>query len=277
MTYKLVNKSTIGGNVFEPVKNAGQRVELASVTSRELYSGLTITSLDVSATAFDMKSGDKINIGGQLLTLDADAAATATSLSVTSTALTFDIELYDTIEIDTKNLFVQYQRKTEGTIAGMPVSAGTVGPIQYVGGRYIGDFYSLIGVDLGYVKILPRDFMVNEDSTTGYEEALNFKDGTNSGVQVGTVAQEMIATVNIPAGTTATEVKIWGSNTGKTVEVYECAVNTNGIGSVIGTGLDDGVGIGITATVSTAYNYLLILVKVNATSQRIYGGYVTLT
>ncbi len=121
MTYKLVNKSTIGGNIFEPNKNSGQRVELTKVTSRDLYAGLTITSLDVSSTAFDMKSGDKINIGGQLLTLDADAAATATSLSVSSTELTFDVELNATIEIDNQNLFVQYQRKTEGSIGAFAV------------------------------------------------------------------------------------------------------------------------------------------------------------
>ena len=48
MTYKLVQQSPIGGNVFETSKNSGQRVELAKVTSLNLYSGLTITSLDFS-------------------------------------------------------------------------------------------------------------------------------------------------------------------------------------------------------------------------------------
>jgi hypothetical protein len=270
MGYKLVNKSTIGGNVFNPVKNSGQRVELAKVTS-EYYIGLTITYIDVSSTAFDMKSGDKINIGGQLLTLDADAAATATSLSVTSTALTFDIELNATIEIDNQNLFVQYQRKTEGTIAGMPVDATDLGPINY--NRVSGD-YSIIGVDPTYVKVLPRDFVVNDD---GGNEALEFKDGTNTGLIVGAAAQEMIATVNIPYGTTATEVTIWGSSTGRTVEVYEASISANGIGSAIGTGTSNGSAISIGTIAATTTNYLVILVKVTLTSQRVYGGQVTLT
>ena len=269
MTYKLVQQSPIGGNVFETSKNSGQRVELAKVTSLNLYSGLTITSLDVSSTAFDMKSGDKINIGGQSLTLDADAAATATSLSVSSTALTFDIEFDATIEIDMQNLFVQYQRKTEGTIGGMPVSADALGPLEYKAGVYY-----VTGVDPLYVKVLPRDFMVNDD---GGNEALEFKDGTNTGLIVGAAAQEMIATVNIPYGTTATHVTIWGSSTGRTVEIYEAAISTNGIGSAIGTGTSNGSAISIGTIASTTINYLVILVKVTLTSQRVYGGQVTLT
>ena len=274
MKYKLVNQSTIAGNIFEPVKNSGQRVELAKVTSRDLYDGLTITSIDVSATAFDMKSGDKINIGGQLLTLDADAAATATALSVTSTTLAFNVELNDIIEIDIQNLFVQYQRKTEGTIGGMPVGGDSLGPLTYKAGTYIGDFDSLIGVDLDFIKILPRDFMINEDG--GYE-ALEFKDATNTGLQVGDAAQEMIATVNIPSGTTATEVYVWGTPTTKVVEAYIGNVNANGIGSAIGTGTTNGAAIAITGGASTSTNYLLIIVKVTATSNRVFGGKVTLT
>tara|TARA_R110000824_G_scaffold81406_3_gene204651 strand:+ start:691 stop:1503 length:813 start_codon:yes stop_codon:yes gene_type:complete len=268
MDYKIVNNSSIGGNTFEPSKNSGQRIGLARVNSINLYNGLTITSIDVTATAYDMKSGDKINIGGQELTLNADEAAGSTTLSIVSIELSFDIELHDLIDIDYKNLFVQYQRKTEGKIAGMPVSADTLGPMEYKGG-----VYSIIGVDPTYVKILPRDFMINND---GAYEALAFKDAANSGLQVGDAA-EMVATVNIPYGTTATHVAVWGSVTTKAVQVYECGVNTNGIGSVIGSGTTNGVSIAITDTASTAFNYLLILVKVTATSQRVYGGYVTLT
>ena len=119
MEYKLIKQPTLSNNVFEPVKNAGQRVDLTRVTSEALYAGSTITSLNVSSTAFDMKSGDKINIGGQSLTLSADAAATATSFSVTSTVLEHNIDLHAIIDVDTENLFVQYQRKTEGTIGGL--------------------------------------------------------------------------------------------------------------------------------------------------------------
>ena len=256
MAYKLIKKPTIGGNVFEKPKNFGQRVQLATVSEHNLYADLTITAVAVTSTAFDMKSGDKINIGGQLLTLDADAAATATSLSVSSTVLDFDINFNANVEIDPTNLFVQYQRKTEGKIGGMEVGEKYLGPIT-VDTPGVGN-YSIIGVDPTYVKILPRDFMVNEDATT-LIPALQFKDGTSSsGLTVEDAAQEMVATVNIPYGTTATEVTIWGSVSGKTVEVYECGVDTNGIGSAIGTGTTNGTAISITDTAATATNYLLI-------------------
>ena len=272
MKYKLGKISTVSGNTFEPTKNAGQRVELAKLTSVEMYEGLTITSIDVSATAFDMKSGDKINIGGQSLTLSADAAATATTLSVASTALSQDMQLNATIEIDQTNLFVQYQRKTEGTIAGMPVRNDTFGPISFGDGTY-----SIIGVDPTYVKILPRDFMVNDDATPADATPAVFGDGTNTGVSVEDTSQELIATVNIPYGTTATHVAVWGSNTTKTVEVYEMNINANGKGSDIGTGTTDGSAIHITDTAATATNYLMIKIIVSSTNHRIWGGTVTLT
>ena len=274
MTFKLRKKSTISGGAFEPPKNSGQRVELAKLTSVEMYEGLTITSIDVSATAFDMKSGDKINIGGQLLTLDADAAATATSFSVSSTVLSQDMDLNTTIEIDNQNLFVQYQRKTEGTIGGMSVIAKAFGPITY-DSPSTGD-YSIIGVDPTYVKILPRDFLVNDDASL-IIPPLVFGDGTNTGVHVEDTSQELIATVNIPYGTIATEVTIWGSNTTKSVEVYEMNINANGIGSVIGTGTTNGSAISIGTIGASTTNYLMIKILVSNVNHRIWGGQVTLT
>ena len=156
----------------------------------------------------------------------------------------------------------------------MPVTSDTMGPIEYTAGRYIGDFDSLIGVDLDYIKILPRDFMVNEDVSPA--AALEFKDASNTRLQVGDADQEMIATVNIPSGRTATEVAIWGSVTTKVVEVYTMDVNANGKASV-GSGTTNGSGIDIGEVDPTSTNYLMIVVKVTATSNRIYGGMVTLT
>lgn len=227
-----------------------------------------ITSISCTATQMDLKSGDKFTIMGQSFTMGADAAAGATSLTVSSMTPTIRILVNSRIEFDNDNLFVQYQRKTEGTIAGMPVDSDTLGPIDYKAGTYY-----ITGVDPTYVKVLPSDFMINED---GSDEPLYFKDATNTGIQVNNADQEMLAFVNIPYGTSATEVKVWGSVTTKVVEVYECGVNANGKGSSIGSGTTNGSAISITTTGSTQYNYLLILIKVTATSNRVYGAQVTL-
>jgi hypothetical protein len=229
----------------------------------------TSTPIACRALAFAIKAGTKIIVNGVSLEVYADAAASATQFFITATTLETALDFGSIVSIDQKNLFLQYQQKTEGTIAGMPVSADTLGPIEYKGG-----VYSITGVDPTYVKILPRDFMINEDG--GYE-ALEFKDATNTGLQVGDAAQEMIATVNIPYGTTATEVTVWGSVTTKVVEAYVGDVSANGIGSAIGTGTTNGSAISLTSTPSSSRNYLLIIVKVTATSNRIYGGTVTLT
>ena len=230
----------------------------------------TATAINCRKLILALKAGDKITINGTSLTVYADAALDATSFFVEAITLDQALELNANIAIDEDNMFVQYQRKTEGTIGGMPVGVNSIGPITDDEG-----VYQITGVDPIYVKVLPRDFMINED---GAYEALEFKDSANSGLQVGDAAQEMLATVNIPYGTSATHAAIFGSNTSKVVEVYECNVNANGIGSAIGTGATDGVTIELSSPVeSTSTNYLLILVKVTATSNRIYGGKVTLT
>jgi len=212
----------------------------------------------------DNKSQQRISF-----TVASDVSSTDTRIPVVSKTITNDIREGAGVGIDNENLFEQYQRKTQGTIAGMPVTSTAIGKYEFTGGLYY-----MVGVDTTYVKVLPRDFVINDD---GSNEALEFKDGTNTGLTVGDSNQEMIATVNIPSGTTATEVRIWSSSTARTVEVYEAGISTNGIGSAIGTGTADGNPISITATAATSYNYLVILVKVTNTSNRVYGGLVTLT
>ena len=228
-----------------------------------------ITLISVSSTAIALKDGDKFIISGVEFTVSTDQAVAQTSIRVDSITPSVPIQIGDKVKISKENLFVQYQRKSEGTIGTIPVGAQTFGPINYESSDY-----KITGVDPTYVKILPRDFVINDD---GGNEALEFKDGTNTGLTVGDSSQEMIATVNIPYGTTATHVTVWGSSAARTVEVYEASIAANGIGSAIGTGTLDGSAIDITDTAATTTNYLVILVKVTTTSQRVYGGKVTLT
>ena len=246
-----------------------------TISTRITAGSITSITIDELGTAIFV-TGDNIFVddrdgSGQRIAfvINADQSAGDTSLTVVAKTIDFDLRVGAIIGIDNENLIQQYQRKTEGTIAGMPVTSDSIGKYSFKGG-----IYSIVGVDTNFVKVLPRDFMINDD---GSNEALEFKDGVNTGLTVGDAGQEMIATVNIPSGTTATEVTIWGSASGKVVEVYEASVASNGIGSAIGTGTTNGSPISITATAATTTNYLLILVKVTATSNRIYGGKVTLT
>ena len=123
-----------------------------------------------------------------------------------------------------------------------------------------------------YIKILPSDFMINDDAAS----PLSFKDGSNSGVHVNDSASEAICFIPIPEGMKATHVDIYGTHN-KTIKVWEVDVDssfdftsaTKGTGSMNTT-------LAITEVNATADNYLAIQVTLTATSQRIWGGKVTI-
>ena len=123
------------------------------------------------------------------------------------------------------------------------------------------------------IKILPSDFMVNDDAA---EKPLHFKDGTTSGVQISDATSEMIAFVAIPEGKKATHVDVW-ANGNRTVNVHELEVDDtyDFTGTPAGTGACN-TQIDITDVNSTATNFLAIIVVATATSQRTYGGLVTI-
>ena len=266
------------GNAFG---NGAQSMRMpwnATEISQRIAAG-AITSLNIVPVGYDIiYSGDKIFLtdrkSGQYLEFEvsSDVAAADRTISVVSNTITEDIREGAVIGINYQNLFQQYQRKTEGSVGGMPVTANSIGKYSITGGNYY-----MVGVDTLYVKILPDDFMVNDDASSPDITPAVFGDGTNTGISVENTAQELIATVNIPSGTTATEVYIWGSNTTKSVEVYEMDIDANGKGSTVGTGTTDGSAISIGTIASSDTNYLMIKVLVSSTNHRIWGGKVTLT
>ena len=261
---------------FIKAENSENKFYISQLTA-EYNEGQSITTaakIPCRKLVLALKAGDKIKINGTSLTVYADAAVNAVFFHVEAITLEEALELNANIAIDENDMFVQYQRKTEGTIGGVPVGADYLGPITYNSGTGV---YSIIGVDPTYIKILPRDFMVNDDATPEDATPAVFGDGENTGVSVETTNQELIAVANIPYGTTATEVYIWGSNTSKLVEVYAMDINANGKGEIIGEGRTDGDAIDITDTASTSTNYLMIKILVSSTNHRIWGGKVILT
>ena len=265
LIHKYMNKFTFTYITQDIAIGATTTLNISAIGTAVLMTG------DVIAV-IDNKTGETTEF-----VLNADQGASDTSLTVVSKVTTSKIHFGSIVNISYTNLSVQYQRKTEGKIAGMPVTVDTLGPITYSGGGY-----SIIGSDSTYaepfIKILPKDFMVNDDASSLENVSPPvFNDGTNTGVSVENSAQELIATVNIPSGTTATHVAIWASNTTKSVEVYEMDIDANGKGSTIGTGTTNGVAIGITDTAATITNYLMIKVLVSSINHRVWGGKITLT
>ena len=123
------------------------------------------------------------------------------------------------------------------------------------------------------IKILPSDFMINDDAAS----PLSFKDGVNTGVHVNNTANELVAFVTIPEGMKATHVDIYATHN-KDFEVHELDINSSynfTTGTARGTGTTN-TQLDITDTNATATNYLVILIESNATSQRFWGGLVTI-
>ncbi len=237
----------------------------------------TIPIVDIGSTL--LKSGDKITLIDKVtgerhfLTLNADQSSGNTTLTIVAYAFDSVIIIGSCITLQAKDLIQQYQNKTAGTIAGMPVDADDLGPINYADSKYTITADNIVGLDTEYIKILASDFLANDDNTT-YSVA--WKDGSGTtGVIPEDGALELFAFVNLPYGKTATLVDIWGSNP-KALNVYVHNVNTGGgMGTAIGTGTVN-TQLNITDTASTATNFLVIKITTTATSNRIYGGKVTL-
>ena len=132
-----------------------------------------------------------------------------------------------------------------------------------------------IGKNETRIKILPTDFMQNEDG--GVNKSVQYDDTDTIGVRSSSADSELYAFVHIPRFKTATSVTIYGNDTSNTVEVFEADVNASGLtdktpggGCVVGTACD------FTDVAADSTNYLAIRVTVTATSDIVYGGVVTI-
>ena len=245
--------------------------------SAELRAG-TITSLSIvdQQVTLSIKSGDKItlfnNTTAEEFEVSADVGSTDTTISVTSKTTTVDYPIGTNISIGGQDLFTQYQHQDRGTVGGMTVAASQMGPITIDGeGNYTIDAEVINGVDLDYIKLIPSDFIGNADNTSKYWQ---FADTGTTGVRISNANTELWAMAAIPYGKKATHVTVWGNNT-KVVEAYELDVNASGVGTALGSGTV-GTEFSITNLSSDTTNYLGVKVITTGTSNRIYGGKITL-
>ena len=197
------------------------------------------------------------------------AAATTSSRGVVELATTAETTTgTDTVRAVTPDgLKDGYQGSTNVT------TLGTIATGTWQGTKITDIYTNSSGKRYGNtIKILPSDFMINEDAAS----PLSFKDGGNSGVHINDTANEALAFVTIPEGMKATHVDVYATHN-RTLKVWEVDLNasfdftstTKGTGSC-NTQLD------ITDVNATATNYLAIQVALSATTQRIWGGIVTI-
>tara|TARA_R110000824_G_scaffold198522_5_gene382538 strand:+ start:504 stop:947 length:444 start_codon:yes stop_codon:yes gene_type:complete len=128
--------------------------------------------------------------------------------------------------------------------------------------------------NLTQIKLIGSDFMVDNDGITEGGPAVN-EYGSAGAIQVGDAGQELYAYKSIPVGYMATGCRV-NCNVSLDVRVYECGLVGNS-----GVKKDDGASatntdINFTNVNSTTGNYLLIEIMTQATTDKIYGGTISI-
>jgi hypothetical protein len=124
------------------------------------------------------------------------------------------------------------------------------------------------------IKILPKDFVAaNNGVPLEMEAAYSGSAGTLYMNSDG--SNDMFATVAVPLGFKATQVRVYGSDTGQNFYVYKGDITHKAIVDV-GTGATSIDSLCTLATEVTAddTNYLIIRVTSDGTTDEVDGGYV---
>ena len=121
------------------------------------------------------------------------------------------------------------------------------------------------------IKLIPSDFVINDDVAN---KVVQFADGGTTGLKPGAAGSELWAFMDIPEGKKATHLDIY-SNTNRTIGVYNIDINASGIGVAKGVGTSN-TQLDFTDVNATATNYLGIYILTTATTDRVYGGLLTI-
>jgi hypothetical protein len=241
----------------QTLENVIFRTETASTTADDgefifQVDGISTLKIDDGGIDFVTNKGISIN-GTDILT---DSSGTATLSNIDALDATTEATIESAID----------------TLSNL-TTVGTIGTGVWNGTKITDVYTNSSGKRYGNtIKILPSDFMINEDAAV----PLSFKDGGNSGVHINDTDNEALAFITIPEGMKATHVDVYATHN-RTLKVWEVDLNasfdftstTKGTGAC-NTQLD------ITDVNATATNYLAIQVALSATTQRIWGGVVTI-
>ncbi|OGC20486.1 hypothetical protein A2292_05545 [candidate division WOR-1 bacterium RIFOXYB2_FULL_46_45] len=118
------------------------------------------------------------------------------------------------------------------------------------------------------IKLLPNDFITDDTDDN------LFADQSGRYVQASGTGQG-VAFKAIPTGYQATHVLVYGSDTNNAITVRANDISDQTTATSLGTGVV-GTEISITATDSTATNYVSVFVNTGS-GDRIFGGYITIS
>jgi len=205
----LVQPQELGRNILN-------EIQIGSLSANYDESA-AITSISVTSTQIDLKAGDQINIAGQSLEINADASAGVRVLSIVSITLTSPILIGNEIRINEENLFEQYQRKTEGTIAGFDIDADgiTKGGVEITGWL---DSDTMTGATANNVPTA-ESVKAYVDASSGGTS--NYKFATSSGTGLTSATDGIANAVVVPFDTSS-------------VDSASTTISLNGSGGIAG-------------------------------------------
>ena len=246
-----------------------------------------LSDIGASTASGDITSvvaGDSISGGGTSgdVTLNVDTASTSARGAVELATTAETTTGTDTGRAVTPDgLKDGYRGSTNVTIlgtVGTGVWNGTAIATAYIADRAV-TFAKAIGVTPNVfestIKILPSDFMANDDP--GVTKTLQFVDEDASGIKPGDNNTELLAFVSIPEGKSATHAEVF-ADANLAFKVYELNINAS-VADI--SAAEKGSGtcntqLDITNVESTETNYLLIQVVTVSKADRVWGARITI-
>ena len=246
-----------------------------------------LSDIGASTASGDITSvvaGDSISGGGTSgdVTLNVDTASTSARGAVelaTTAETTTGTDADRAVTPD--GLKDGYRGSTNvttlGTV-GTGVWNGTAIATAYIADDAV-TFAKAIGVTPNVfestIKILPSDFMANDDP--GVTKTLQFVDEDASGIKPGDNNTELLAFVSIPEGKSATHAEVF-ADANLAFKVYELNINAS-VADI--SAAEKGSGtcntqLDITNVESTETNYLLIQVVTVSKADRVWGARITI-
>jgi len=169
-----------------------------------------------------------------------------------------------------------FDETISGAIDGNAATATTLATTRAINGvNFNGSAAITIPTNRVYatkIKLLPNDFLPNEDG--GTSKGVHLDDTAPTGLKPGIAAMELVAIQDIPEGFKATHVDIYAS-TNLVIQAYEMDLNASGITSRSSAG-NANTTLDITDVNATATNFIAIIVTTTATSNRVWGGTITI-
>ena len=251
------------------INSVEDAVTAESAASAEVATQVTVTHADVSDTTCFIPFVTAGLDGTYGLKTEDGLAYDATHNNITTTTFTGAL----TGNASGTAAAVTAVTQAAITTCANLVSIGTITTGTWNGTKITDVYTNSSGKRFGStIKLLPSDFMGNEDSLG---TAIHWRDASNGGVVPGDATTEMYAFVTIPEGMTATGVTIYSNSSSRDVFVYLGNVDANWSNTSLGDAkLNSTITIDVDAT---ATNYLIIKVDVShLTNQRISGGLITI-